>query len=297
MASFKTFRLVPVRDDVRDQADEWAGLSNAKERRKRQNRINQRAARRRQRLNQAQEQEPAEPTQIKGASASSDPSAQPRAGADVYFPLTRDSQLLHVISFNVSRAVLTNYFIISSIPLSTSRFCSVSRVFVLPSADEILLCSALGNPLNVTPPPALMPTPTQEQVPHPGWIDLFPSPQLRDNLILALQTFHIDVEAFMLDLVGEAFDSLCSGGEDEEEAESSGTIQPVNEATTSNLGDSYIGEPGLVSWSDPWDITGWEVTEPFTRKWGFLLQGCRDVVAAANVWRDIRGEDPLVVKV
>lgn len=68
MASYQIFRLVPVHDkvgsddlqapsrlhsgltmpsplQVPDENDEWAGLGDVKERRKRQNRINQRAAR------------------------------------------------------------------------------------------------------------------------------------------------------------------------------------------------------------------------------------------------------------
>lgn len=55
-------------------------------------------------------------------------------------------------------------------------------------------------------------------------------------------------------------------------------------------------ELGILSWSDPWDISGWEFTEKFVSKWGFLLQGCPDVVNAANRWRALRGEEPLVVE-
>lgn len=66
MATFMKFRLVPAREEVSlfrqsyrgyqranqgtlqkvDENDDWYGLRDAKERRKRQNRINQRAARR-----------------------------------------------------------------------------------------------------------------------------------------------------------------------------------------------------------------------------------------------------------
>ncbi|KAK7403911.1 hypothetical protein QQX98_010318 [Neonectria punicea] len=154
-----------------------------------------------------------------------------------------------------------------------------------------------------------MPTQIQQQVPHFGWVDLFPSPQLRDNLILAFEKLNIDEDEFIIELVGEAFGSLCCAGDSVDELEtqpgldvvanSSSSITETEEPTnvTANTAGSCTGGPGLVSWSDPWDIAGWEVAEPFAKKWGFLLQGCRDVVAAANSWRELRGEDPLAITV
>ncbi|RSL68640.1 hypothetical protein CEP54_002741 [Fusarium duplospermum] len=302
MASFQTFRLVPMREEVLGEKDEWAGLSDAKERRKRQNRINKRAARRRQRLTEAREHEARfEPENDNASHKVVAGTATAPVSSAVYFPLTRDSQLLHVIAFNVSRAILTNYFILSVIPLETTRFCSVCRVFTLPSP---------GAEVEVTLPVSLMPTPLQERIPHPGWVDLFPSPRLRDNLILALQEYDIDEDAFMIDLVGEAFDSLClTSDEDEDQPAVAGSEdsdpkrQPApvvgesDSLITANLANSWIGESGIISWSDPWDTDGWEVTESFAKKWGFLLIGCDDVVNAANKWRESRGENPLSVKI
>ncbi|RSL88527.1 hypothetical protein CEP51_001683 [Fusarium floridanum] len=295
-----------MREEVLGEKDEWAGLSDAKERRKRQNRINKRAARRRQRLTEAREHEASfdpHETGIASHKVVADTATAP-VSSTVYFPLTRDSQLLHVIAFNVSRAILTNYFILSVIPLETTRFCSVCRVFTLP---------APGAEVEVTLPASLMPTPLQEQIPHPGWVDLFPSPKLRDNLILALQEYDIDEDVFMMDLVGEAFESLClTSDEDEEQSaamvgsECSDERQPPPVAlptgesdtiTPAKSANSWIGESGIISWSDPWDTEGWEVTESFAKKWGFLLIGCEDVVNAANKWRESRGENPLTVKI
>lgn len=284
---------------------------------------------RRQRLNGVPEHKPdVESTGSNGPSVFSGPSVQARAdeGAasrvvdgnspHVCFPLTRDAQLLHVISLNVSRAVLTNYIIISSIPLPTSRFCAFPRVFSLPSPEEMLLWSASGARVDFTLPPALMPTHIQQQIPHLGWVDLFPYPRLRDSLILALEANRIDQDAFMMDLVGEAFESLCSVGEVEDDQETQlGAHDPKRThsgpesglasidsgekaaANDSKPKETWSGDPGLVSWSDPWDINGWEITEAFAKKWGWLLQGCGDIVVATNMWRDIRGEDPLTVKV
>ncbi|KAK1855264.1 hypothetical protein CCHR01_02166 [Colletotrichum chrysophilum] len=53
-------------------------------------------------------------------------------------------------------------------------------------------------------------------------------------------------------------------------------------------------QPGIIAWSDPWHPDGWEVTEKFVAKWGFLLKGCEDVMRATNRWREMRDEEPLV---
>jgi hypothetical protein len=47
---------------------------------------------------------------------------------------------------------------------------------------------------------------------------------------------------------------------------------------------------------DPWDISGWEVTEGFVRKWGFLLRGYGELLDGTNKWSAKRGEEPLVLE-
>jgi hypothetical protein len=54
---------------------------------------------------------------------------------------------------------------------------------------------------------------------------------------------------------------------------------------------------GIMVWSDPWHPDGWEVTEGFARKWGFLLKGCGELIEASNRWRAMRHEDRLVVEI
>jgi len=51
---------------------------------------------------------------------------------------------------------------------------------------------------------------------------------------------------------------------------------------------------GIVAWSDPWSPAGWEVSEGFLEKWGFLLIGCEDMLVATNKWRALRGEEALI---
>ncbi|KAK1657712.1 hypothetical protein BDP55DRAFT_698840 [Colletotrichum godetiae] len=59
-------------------------------------------------------------------------------------------------------------------------------------------------------------------------------------------------------------------------------------------GDVCLDQPGIIAWSDPWHPDGWEVTEKFVEKWSFLLKGCEDVMRATNKWRALRDEEPLV---
>lgn len=51
---------------------------------------------------------------------------------------------------------------------------------------------------------------------------------------------------------------------------------------------------GILVWNDPWCASGWEVTEGFVKKWGFLIKGCGEIMAATNRWREMRGDEPLV---
>jgi hypothetical protein len=228
---------------------------------------------------------------------------QPNDNAFTYFPLTRDHELLSVIELNVSRAVLTNYSIISSI--DPSSCCLGLRTFQLPQSHS----GSVG--ASVLPIP-LTPTLLQQQVPHFGWIDLFPSSQLRDNLILAFVENNIDEDNLIMDLLGGIFAGMGCGPSVSEyehklqtdESSSIGmsheglcTISEESSTSDSTRRDVRMAELGIISWSDPWDINGWEITDAFARKWAFLLKGCTDVVAATNMWRHMRGDDPLLVDI
>ncbi|KAL8409756.1 hypothetical protein RB594_008003 [Gaeumannomyces avenae] len=50
---------------------------------------------------------------------------------------------------------------------------------------------------------------------------------------------------------------------------------------------------GMLVWADPWRVESWEVTEGFARKWGFLLRGCRATMRATDRWRASRGEEAM----
>lgn len=61
-------------------------------------------------------------------------------------------------------------------------------------------------------------------------------------------------------------------------------------------GRNDIEFTGVLVWNDPWSVSGWEVTEGFAKKWGFLIKGCWEVMEATNRWRKMRGDEPLCVE-
>ena len=115
-----------------------------------------------------------------------------------------------------------------------------------------------------TLPPTLLPTLLQQTVPHGDWIDMFPSAETRDRLIQAAGTFDED------DLWSDCVGGLFEGYPDDE-----------------------IERRGIIAWSPPWDISGWEMTEGFMRKWGWVVRGIPGALEATNRWRRERGQHPL----
>jgi hypothetical protein len=108
-------------------------------------------------------------------------------------------------------------------------------------------------------PSSLRPTAVQRMVRHHPWIDLFPFPALRDNILRAMDDGSLDDD----DL---CFDILEVWGEDIET------------------------RPCLVIWGDPSDGRAWEASPSFLRKWGWLLPGCPGLVDSTNYWRKKRGQ-------
>lgn len=53
------------------------------------------------------------------------------------------------------------------------------------------------------------------------------------------------------------------------------------------------GGAGIIVWRDPWDPAGWEVTEAFAHSWGWVIWNCYELFQSTNHWRAKRNEDPL----
>lgn len=109
-------------------------------------------------------------------------------------------------------------------------------------------------------PATLQPTVLQLSMKHHPWVDCFPWPQLRDNLLRAFEHPNLCDE-----------DELCHD--------------------ICDLSDNR--ESMLVVWGPPEDPSKWEVTNQFLRKWAWLLNGCEEVLLSTNHWRVKRGESPV----
>lgn len=107
-------------------------------------------------------------------------------------------------------------------------------------------------------PKSLEPTPVQRRVVHHPWVDVFPFPKFRDNVILACAANIMDD------------DDLCAD---------------IGEITEENT-----EKASLIVWGESSNPECWEASVLFFRKWGWLLQGCPELLEATNKWRQSRGE-------
>jgi hypothetical protein len=163
----------------------------------------------------------------------------------------RVDQLLTLIQFNVFRALIYNTFTIG---------------FTMEWLDETAVSPwSLSTFTNIDPscPASLRPTILQRKISHHPWIDLFPIPKMRDNLLLAGDSY--DETALCNDLI------------------------------------EFWGVPnektGLIVWGEPWDPSGWEVSAAFVAKWGWVIEGCDELAESTNYWRAKRGEKVLALRV
>lgn len=174
------------------------------------------------------------------------------------FPLSSD-HLLTLVQFNVLRGSLANRQLLDNALSVDGRVDSTmtpTEMHVLPLLSPTALARV---------PPCLRPTPHQRTVLHPSWIDIFPHPTIRDNLILANGVF--DADRLWLDVVGGLFEGI----DDDSEAS------------------------GVMLWETPWTWQGWELTEGFIERWGWMLQGCKEVLDETNRRRQERDEDRITM--
>lgn len=92
---------------------------------------------------------------------------------------------------------------------------------------------------------------------------------MRDNAIVATRAGRLSNDEFCRDILR----GLCGGGEE--------------------MG----GDARLLVWTNPWEAAGWELTEWFLKKYGFLVKDCDDMRRATNRWREVRGDEPIVWEV
>ena len=110
------------------------------------------------------------------------------------------------------------------------------------------------NPILMTAtamPSSLVPTSMQLTTRHHPWLDLFPIPRMRDNLLIATSILSPQDEQMLFD------DVMDPGGGKHEWT-------------------------GLFVWGEPWDPQSWEVSIPFLRKWAWVIRGCPEIMTSTN---------------
>ncbi|GKT92669.1 hypothetical protein CT0861_06176 [Colletotrichum tofieldiae] len=276
---------MPHRAYIRRGGEDWAGVTDRKARKRLQNRLNQRArwtdvVQGRQRkspndanngLNETRATASAIPSEEEEDFRTMDEEIteyniwkrraclkrlNQRALQSYLMSQPSPDHLLKVIQLNIINAFTTN-------------------ATVLGLQTDWLICCAVspfGQGHEGTkagpqlPPPqcpaALVPTTLQMSIEHHPLVDLFPSSKMRDNFLAAM------VGIWDEDKEDELWVDLVETG---------GGLEGT----------------GLIVWGEPWDARNWEATVPFLRKWGWIIQGCNDLLEATNFWRRKRGERPL----
>jgi hypothetical protein len=183
---------------------------------------------------------------------------------NIIFPLPADN-LLHLIQFNVARALTINKNAVQSL----SIYATLQPPDPLSCVSlEVTAITRHGSPNGQT---SLSATQLQMSQQHSPWIGMLPWPRVRDNLI-ELHA-HFDHWEFLLNLVGEELHAADVDNDDGDEITS--------------------GRQGLIVWGEPHDPSGWEVTPRFLAKWAWAFEGCSEVIDVSNRWRDLRRADQL----
>ncbi|KAH7081552.1 hypothetical protein BKA63DRAFT_550213 [Paraphoma chrysanthemicola] len=204
------------------------------------------------------------------------------------FPLSTD-HLLHLVQYNVFRAFVSNKRTLNL--LLTGQTDKPSSSTTCPISGPYIDLTAVY-PLNPNIPPSLVPTRLQQSRLHSLWINLFPFPRLRDNLIRREGRF--DHWELLQDLIGELMNAIPT-------RERRGTplsitvSDPKNLDLTTGCDEDGVtaGRNGLIVWGEPHNPQSWEATPGFFTKWSRLVEGCDDLVESTNRWRLTRGEEPL----
>lgn len=203
---------------------------------------------------------------------------------DIELPLSVDHLLIHLISHNVCRGLISN----KSLLRLVASFINVDHNTPVRS-DEFTLCHiAVVRPTHQAIPSSLVPTQLQMNSPHPTWMDVIPFPRIRDNLIKRQNLFHH--MNFLEDLIGDV--DFFTRSEDEL------TLPAASWDCQGEDGDQTDHDTkGLVLWGEPYLKESWEVSSRFLGKWAWTTEGCEEIIDISNGWRVTRGEDPLGISV
>ncbi|KAJ9138092.1 hypothetical protein NKR23_g8671 [Pleurostoma richardsiae] len=225
--------LIPMQQlaEAEDGEDDWTGLTDAAERRKRQTRLNMRAYRRR----KAQE------LQVRKAVKVISREKPTQNETESMTPCWVEDQQ----AFNVLRASIANTQLLSPLQPTRASGCSSEVLHVLPATI----------PYPSTVPPSLVPTELQCTVPHESWVDIIPHPVWRDNVLRALGNF--DEDDLWSDVIGGLFEGFPAS-----EVERRGVIawSPPWDASGWEISKGFWRKWG-------WSLRGCEEVLEATNRW------------------------------
>ena len=205
--------------------------------------------------------------------------------------------LIHLIQHNVFRALISN----KSLLRTAATFLKAPYFAVFGNESTTQLC---GNPTVIRPlpnqnmPNSLYPTLLQMNCVHTSWIDMFPFPKFRDNLIK--RGVESVPEDMCRDLFGDMFSDRVAPISCDNDISLLSTLP--SPAANSGAGNREFGDPDdytagrrcLITWGEPWNVESWEVTPGFLKNWRWALEGCDDLIQASNRWRALRNEELLL---
>ncbi|KAL7945794.1 hypothetical protein V8C42DRAFT_321591 [Trichoderma barbatum] len=213
-----------------------------------------------------------------------------RASAPLWLGLSYcllSDHLLHLIHFNVLRGLSYNKKVIKPnafIECSGNISAQLERVIrQLPEATS---------PADFRLPESLTPTKLQMSCPHSNWIDVFPFPKMRDNLI-RWENYFSHAE-FLTDLLGNLISCMTAPPPKTTHALLSSRAQDAAQGVEEEV---PTDRRGLILWGEPFHKDSWEMTPGFLRKWSWAVEGCSELIESSNRWRTSRGERPLRVAV
>ncbi|KAJ6123492.1 hypothetical protein N7471_010809 [Penicillium samsonianum] len=226
--TLKIDHLISVPDDAEQVTDNWSGLSDPTERRRRQNRINQRAYRKRKRLSSTKDIHPK--SLAPSPHSTSTVQSQDRSSQDnpkVNF--CRSPEFLQNVLERFAKSAYESYARgdPTADHLMTLTKVNVFRAFAqnlrLIGWSEYWMDHDAISPFNtalpqkpLTPddnsliPTNLQPTRIQKSIQHHPWLDFFPLPKMRDNLIEAGDDW--DDEQLCHDIMGFWGESTMDAG-------------------------------------------------------------------------------------
>ncbi|KAG5659534.1 hypothetical protein KAF25_002093 [Fusarium avenaceum] len=273
---------MPQQLEAKGLHEDWTGVTSTVERKKRQNRLHQRAFRKRRRAGlvslptskhhiicMTNDDQMVMRRRIGGIFSQGRPPAghlllstpesrseiqsfAERAYNDYNHGVPRLDHLNILIRLNVLNAIMRNAALVG---FAFEGLCCPD---LLSPFNEHRPDLPVADPRSPHYPVWLRPTVLQISVRHHPWIDLIPFPRMRDNIL------H-EVEAGLLDQKALGIDVL-------------------------DVQDNSCNPAPLIVWGDAWDPQSWEASVPFLQKWGGLARNCPELLEATNSWRQKRGE-------